>query len=89
MKMIYECRFSEREYGDIQLPEGAEILTIQYQNGCLYLWAKVDTTKSLVNRHIEVFRTGYEILEDMKYKYITTIQYSGYVWHYFERLNHE
>lgn len=69
---------------EIEMPEGAEILTAQIQNGVLCLWAIVDTSKPETTRVIEIIGTGHEIQKGER-KYIGTVYPdNGLVWHIFE-----
>ena len=75
----------------LELPIGAEILTVQPQGGGLCLWALVDPDASTEKRDIEVFGTGRTVACDMGIErhYIGTVQFGGgaLVLHVFERLN--
>lgn len=72
----------------IDMPEGAEILTAQFQGEILCLWALVDADKPKQERVIEVFGTGNPIWVDMgvSRKFIATAQMPNMplVWHVFE-----
>lgn len=83
MKTIW--KFTATEIVD--MPEGAEILTVQMQGEDICLWAKVDpTTGSWTKRRFLCLGTGHEI-PDENLKYIGTIQtVDRFVWHIFERL---
>lgn len=74
----------------IEMPKGAEILTVQTQNGHPYLWALVDPEQPKEERHIEVFATGEPISYGMGIdrKYINSYQLRGgsFVFHVFEYL---
>lgn len=75
----------------IEMPQGAEILTIQNQNGNACIWALVNPENDTEKRHFEVFGTGHNIYYDMgvERKYINTFQLEGgqLVFHLFERIN--
>jgi hypothetical protein len=73
----------------IEMPRGAEILTVQMHNDSPVLWAKVDTTKPIELRYVDYYGTGHEIPDyhQTERKYIGTIQTSdGLVFHVFELL---
>jgi hypothetical protein len=72
----------------VVMPDKAEILTVQLQNGSPWIWALVDTSEELVERNFNIVGTGWE-LEEFNHKYITTFQNGSYVWHVFEILGDE
>ena len=71
----------------IEMPVGAELLTVQIQNGEPCLWARVDTNEMLEQRQIAIHGTGQE-LPDTTRKYIGTYQMVGgrLIFHVFESL---
>ncbi len=74
----------------IEVPRGAEILTVQTQNERACVWALVDPANDKEIRNIEVFGTGHDINYEMgaNRKYIGTTQFRGgeLVLHFFERI---
>ena len=74
----------------VEMPKGAEILTIQTQNGTPCIWALVNPESEKEKRHFEVYGTGHNIHYDMGIvrKYINTFQLEGglLVFHLFERI---
>lgn len=84
MKTIYKYPVVIDDYQEINLPNGAEILTIQQQGGKFYLWAKIDTNKVINKVPIYVFGTGNPInIMEGDIIYISTIQNGLLVWHFF------
>lgn len=74
---------------DLQLPKGAEILTVQTQRNLPRLWVLVDPTECEIKmRKFIGVETGEELIYDMgrNYKYIDTFQQDAgsYVIHLFE-----
>lgn len=74
----------------IEMPIGAEILTVQTQNDIPCLWALVHPKESKEMRFIDVYGTGHNVpfgMQEIK-KYIGTYQLHGgtLVFHVFERL---
>lgn len=72
---------------ELELPEGAEILSIAFQNHNLFMWAKIDTEAKTEFRNFEVFGTGHEMTQDVgiDYEYISTAHTNnGLVFHVFE-----
>lgn len=65
----------------ISMPAGAEILSVQVQNGEPCIWAKVDRDAPLVPRLIEIVGTGHYAPD---HPYIGTVQTGEFVWHFFD-----
>lgn len=76
----------EDEEISVQMPDGAQVLTLQMQAGIPCLWALVDPTAKTVTRHFFIVGTGHELWKDGQY--IGTWQVAGgaLVWHLFEEL---
>jgi hypothetical protein len=72
----------------VQIPEGAQILTAQFQGTQLCVWALVDCDPEIPkqNREIEIIGTGNPIIEAPR-RYISTVQQVPFVWHVFERVS--
>lgn len=91
MKIIYKYQLepSNQVYQlepsiQVEIPEGGEVLTFQYQNEIPTIWVLVDTSKPLVKRTFVFQGTGWE-LPDYDMKYIGTAQQGRFlVWHLFE-----
>jgi hypothetical protein len=73
----------------IEMPVGAEILTVQVQDIVPSIWALVDPNAEKEVRSFNTFGTGHPIEEDIARKYIGTYQLGGgeLVFHVFERLH--
>ena len=91
MKTIWKFPLQSIDRQSVQMPQGAEILTVQTQRGQPCLWAIVDDVAPMERRVLEIFGTGHEIHEEMETerKYIGTFQLmSGdLVFHVFERIS--
>lgn len=62
----------------IKMPMGARILTVQMQGPQCCIWALVDPSKPMAERHIRTHGTGHEIpLGITTWAYIGTIQSHG------------
>lgn len=75
---------------ELQLPVGAEILSVQSQGDIPQVWAIVDPEAETETRQIEIFATGEAIeTENVNRKYLGTIQLKGgaFVFHAFERIS--
>jgi hypothetical protein len=86
MKKIFKYPLTSAHNQFIELPLGAEILTVAFQQGLLNLWALVDPTMPTGERQFEIRATGEEF-EDKSCQYIGTVQSASgmFVWHVFER----
>ena len=77
----------------IKMPSGAEILTVQEQDGHPTIWAKVEPDNEEEGRVFHIIGTGWESGEDCKefskLKYIGTVQCGAYVWHIHGEVNDE
>ncbi len=72
----------------VEMPVGAEILTMQTQNGTPCIWALVNPDAERETRHFEVYGTGHPMFYDARAtrKYVGTYQLSegDLVLHVFE-----
>lgn len=88
-KTIWKFELKLTDMQPVEMPEGAEILSVQNQEGKISLWALVDPTAIKKIRTIEIFETGSDVYCDMgiQRKYISTFQMrSGLlIYHVFER----
>ena len=69
----------------VEMPFGAKILDIQFQNELLYAWAEVDPKAAPENRLFRILGTGHP-MPDEELKHIKTVQQDVYVWHIYERI---
>lgn len=81
----YELQITDLQ--PVEIPEGAELLSVANQNGRLCLWAMVDGDRPLETRHIEIIGTGNPVPTDMGVdrRFIGTAVINPSVWHVFER----
>ena len=77
MKTIYKY-----PTGTVNMHQGAVVLAGQSRNSKFYIWAEVDTTLPLTERHFVVYGTGWEISDNSRY--ITTIIDGECIWHVYE-----
>lgn len=77
----------------VKMPLGAEILSVQFQEGVLTAWAKVRHGRGNEDRKIEIRGTGHTIEEEvgcdggMYLNHLATVQgEAGFVWHVFEQI---
>lgn len=89
-KKIYKYPIEIKDKQQLELPVGAEILSVQTQYGEVQMWALVDPNAQKETRMFEVFGTGNDVYYDMGVDrvFISTIQLEGgaLVFHIFERL---
>lgn len=91
MITIYKYPLIVTDEQEISMPLGAEILTVQTQNGIPCLWAKVDTSRPVDVRGIQMYGTGHPMEsgagEGEVGKYVGTFQLHGgsLVFHVFDR----
>lgn len=86
-RTIWKYPFSITDRFTLDMPEGAQILTIQNQQDTATLWALVNPQSPRVTRHFIVVGTGHPIsLTWARSRYLGTVQqYDGHlVWHIFE-----
>lgn len=94
MKKIYKYPLELTDFQEVDMPEGAEILSVQTQYAPfgsplkehLCMWAMVDTDKPVQTRRIRIFGTGNPMTYEHELKFIDTVQMSNHalVWHVFE-----
>jgi len=88
-KVIWKYQLIVTDRQEIKMPAGAEILTVQTQDGRPCLWALVAPNKTETTRIIETFGTGHEVnyFDTTVREYIGTYQLEGgqLVFHVFER----
>ena len=49
----------------VMMPNDAKFLHVGSQGGEMFIWAEVDTERSVIGFEFEVFGTGHEMYEDM------------------------
>ena len=89
-KIIWKYDCAVNDVVTIEMPVGAEILTVQSQHGNPRIWALVDPNNSTEKRYFEMFGTGHPINCDggITKKYIGSFQlYDGdLIFHLFETI---
>lgn len=69
---------------ELDIPAGAQFLSVQTQNGTPTLWALVDTSKSPLRYTITRYGTGWEIPDATgSHEHISTVIRGDFVWHFF------
>lgn len=69
----------------ISMPKGAQILSVQWQNG-IRIWAMCDDSAELIERHFVIRGTGHVIPERLfrTLTHLASVQVDIFVWHVFE-----
>ena len=90
-KTIYKYTVAYDDIFVLDLPMGAEVLTVQVQYESPYLWALVNTEEQTEKRYFRLAGTGHPIVYDMgkEYSYINSFQLNNgdLVFHLFEILD--
>jgi len=76
----FPLRIDDRQI--VRMPRDAVILSCQFQDGILCLWAEVDPLNSRTDRTFAVVGTGHPY--DFYGTFIATAQQPPFVWHVFE-----
>jgi hypothetical protein len=93
MKPTQIWRFKLGETGEttVEMPEGAEVLCVQWKDDAPCVWAEVDKDAPKEKRWFEVFLTGKDIPFAHR-RYVGTFQAGSImgtlVFHVYERLRH-
>jgi hypothetical protein len=91
MRTIYKYKIETTDRQEIRMPQYSRILTVQTQYEAPCLWAEVDDTMEMVERHIETFGTGHSIPVGLGVVriYIGSYQLRGgaLIFHVYERIN--
>ena len=85
MKTIW--KYPIQEEAIFEMPKGAEILSVQVQDGLPTLWALVDPDAPKERRGFLVVGTGWKLSHEWFSQariFIGTVQLGGFVWHIFE-----
>ena len=86
MTTIYKFHL-ESARTTLNLPLGAQVLTVQVQYGAPCIWVRLDPTLPNVERRVfDVYGTGHTITKDERLTYIGTFQMQegALVFHVFE-----
>lgn len=69
----------------VQMPKGARILSLKVQRGQPCVWALVDPNAPLVQRHLAVYGTGFEVPAEPG-RFVDTFLVDGdnFVFHLFD-----
>lgn len=89
MRTIYKYKLAVVDEQEIQIPDFAEILSVQNQNGELCLWALVNSDNKPEPWTIQIVGTGNPASGINAEDFIGTVQQhdGGLVWHVFAHLS--
>lgn len=65
-------KFTLRPIIEIEMPDGAQVLSVQEQHGELCMWALVDTSKPMVKRKFLTFGTGHILPDGKRLEFVGT-----------------
>jgi hypothetical protein len=85
VETIYKYSLAITDEQVIYAPPSARPLTVQFQNGMLCLWMRLDPKEILEQFTIRIYGTGNPIPADRHDAYLGTVQEHGgaLVWHVF------
>ncbi len=88
MKSIWKYSLELTDRQELEMPEGAWILSVQMQCNNICLWVAVNTEVQKKKRVIYIVGTGHNVghLHRSLHRFIGTVQMRGgaLVWHIFE-----
>ena len=84
MKSIWKYELVNTDVQSVDMPLGAEILTVQMQNGKPHIWCLVNEKEEKAFRKIRIICTGESIKSHFTGKYIGSYQDGVYVFHLFD-----
>jgi hypothetical protein len=86
VKTIWKYGFEIEEHFSIDMPEKAEVLSIQLQDGIPFMWVRVDPENETRPKEFTIVGTGHPAPPTLKHLgTIQTHRYSQtFVWHIFE-----
>lgn len=74
MKTIWKFPLAVVSHQAVEMPEGAEVLCVQTQNGQPQAWAVVDPARELKPMHFFIYGTGHEVTALTHKRYVGTFQ---------------
>lgn len=89
MKCIYKYPLELTDRQEIEMPSGAQMLSVQFQGGLLCLWALVHKDRSKATVVVRIFGTRNPAEDADSVEYVGTVQLNGLVWHVFVQDTHQ
>lgn len=89
MKSVWKYPIKITDEQQIEMPQGARILSSDMQGDQLCLWVLVDKGVPNAMRTIRIHGTGHAIQDAGQLAFIDTVQMAGgrLIWHVFEKLD--
>ena len=84
MNVIWKTALSAADVQEIDVPEGAELLTAREQHGLCCVWFSCDPDKPMTKRRIAIVGTGYPVPEGGIYIGTCFVMWGQLVFHIFE-----
>jgi hypothetical protein len=82
MKTIHKYPLLSCATQSVQVPQGAELLSVQVQDNNIFFWALVQTARKSTSLRVEIVGTGLPA-NYSKEAYFGTVQLPPFVWHVF------
>jgi len=82
-RAIWKFALELADYQQVEMPEGAEIISVAVQGELVCLWAIVNPARPAEYRGIQIVGTGNPIPANLQ-RFIGTVQIPPFVWHVFE-----
>jgi hypothetical protein len=70
---------------EVEMPKGAQVLSVQVQGGEPFMWALVDDQAPKEKRSFNTVGTGHDSDEIQNWRFVGTFQLGPLVFHLFER----
>jgi hypothetical protein len=89
MRKVFKYTLEEAEQQALDLPVGAELLSVGYQNGQLRLWALVDPDQTMTETHrIRMAGTGHPLPDGVELAFLGRVGLldGALILHFFEEL---
>jgi hypothetical protein len=88
-RVIYKYPLELQGLNIIEMPKGAEILSIQEQLATITIWAILNPDEETKEkRFFEIYGTGQPFPVNRNYNWLATcVMKTGFVWHVFETTN--
>jgi len=74
---IWKTILAPTDMQEIDVPEGAELLTVREQHEQICLWFRCNPSNDLKKRQIVICGTGHSIPEGFRYPYVGTAFLDG------------
>ena len=87
MKTIWKYCVQVEDRFEVQMPKGAEVITVQMQGDVPCIWALVDPAQEMEPRRFRLAGTGHSLPDNINlFGYLGTFQPGALVFHLFEIL---